>query len=625
VNIRTRLIVTFIALTIIPISVVGAIIFYTAQDTILKRQKDELSAIADLKVIRIESFFNERKGDITTAQQYYNIKKNLPIVTRLANDRTNPEYIAAKKMLDDQLITFERIYGYADFLLVSPEGEIVYTANDTGTAGYLGLLLSDPDGKAFAEGKKGIYFSDVFRNKRERNKLSILLTAPAYDFDGNFIGVIALDIDMDPIYNFIQDKTGLGGSGETLIVKRYDKHIKFLNTLRHDPKGALEKSIFLGDKDSIPAQLAAQGIRGSGTSIDYRGKEVVAAWTYISSLGWGLVAKVDIVEAFAPIYRLRNISMVIIAISLGMFALATIYIVTSISKPILNLTKVAKTIAKGNLDVEISLELKETKDEAGLLAVAFSEMAVKLKESYRDLEKKIKERTGQLEQALKVKSDFVSMVSHELRTPLTAIKEGIALVLDETAGAVNKDQKEFLDIAKRNVDRLARLINAVLDMQKIESGKMSFDMRENDINEVIREAGKTMSSMAKEKRLDLTVNLAEGLPKVRLDKDRIIQVLTNLVSNAIKFTEKGGITIFSEKGYNCIQVSVRDTGPGIEQENLPRLFQRFEQLERGIGRKTGGTGLGLAISKEIIEAHGGKIWAESKAGAGAVFSFTLPA
>ncbi|PIQ88624.1 MAG: hypothetical protein COV72_07375 [Candidatus Omnitrophica bacterium CG11_big_fil_rev_8_21_14_0_20_42_13] len=237
---------------------------------------------------------------------------------------------------------------------------------------------------------------------------------------------------------------------------------------------------------------------------------------------------------------------------------------------------------------------------------------------------KQKEAEEKIREALRIKSEFISTVSHELRTPLTSIKEGISIVFDEAAGTINAEQRDFLDMAKRNVDRLARLINDVLDFQKIDSGKMRFDMRENDLNESIKEAKETMEPLVKEKGLDFVLDLDDAMPRIRFDKDRIAQVLANIISNAIKFTEQGRITLTSKKEENFVHVRIIDTGPGISEKYMPRLFARFEQLHYGKDRKTGGTGLGLAISKEIIERHRGKIWAESEMGKGTAFNFILP-
>ncbi len=236
----------------------------------------------------------------------------------------------------------------------------------------------------------------------------------------------------------------------------------------------------------------------------------------------------------------------------------------------------------------------------------------------------IKETERILRESLEAKSRFTSTVSHELRTPLTAIKEGIDIVYDGSAGAVNDEQKDFLEIAKRNVDRLTRLINEVLDYQKLEAGKMPFDLRENDINETILEVYNSMKPLAQGKNLKFNIKLDDTLPKIKFDRDKIIQVLNNLINNALKFTDKGSVEISTLLDKNSVRVSISDTGPGITPEDMPKLFQSFKQLGNPQNRKTGGTGLGLVISREIILGHKGKIWADSKPGKGATFHFALP-
>lgn len=236
----------------------------------------------------------------------------------------------------------------------------------------------------------------------------------------------------------------------------------------------------------------------------------------------------------------------------------------------------------------------------------------------------MKEVERKMREALELESGFISTVSHELRTPLSAMKEAINLVSDGSTGPVSQEQQEFLTIAKRNVDRLTRLINDVLDFKKIGSGKMVFDTQENNINEVVEEIKDTMVSLAQNKGLDITFELDKAITKFKFDRDKITQVLANIINNAIRFTEKGSITITTKKELNSILVAVKDTGPGIKGEDMPKLFQKFSQLEKGISRKTGGTGLGLVISREIIERHGGKIWVESQFSKGSTFYFTLP-
>ncbi|MDD4956842.1 MAG: PAS domain S-box protein [Candidatus Omnitrophica bacterium] len=226
--------------------------------------------------------------------------------------------------------------------------------------------------------------------------------------------------------------------------------------------------------------------------------------------------------------------------------------------------------------------------------------------------------------ALKVRSDFISVVSHELRTPLGPIREGASILLEGLVGDVNEQQKELLEMITRNADRLTRLINDVLDFQKLGLDKVEMDLRPNNINDCISETVESMSLLSNEKGLKLGVELDGGLPEIKFDKDKITQVLTNLINNAIKFTEEGGVKVRSGIMDNAVHVRVEDTGLGIRPEDIPKLFQSFHQLKGPNERKPGGTGLGLVICREIIKRHGGKIWAESEPGKGSVFHFLLP-
>jgi signal transduction histidine kinase len=222
------------------------------------------------------------------------------------------------------------------------------------------------------------------------------------------------------------------------------------------------------------------------------------------------------------------------------------------------------------------------------------------------------------------KAKFTAMASHEIRSPLAVIKEALDIVSEGMVGSVTSEQKDVLNIAKGNIDRLGRLINNVLDFQKIESGKMEYDLRENDLNEVIAEVQKSMSVLSERKGLELRAELGEGLPKLKFDKDRVIQVLTNLTGNAISNTETGSVVLAATLDHGMVHVSVQDTGIGIPAEDVDRIFQPFEQVASDKGKKKGGTGLGLAISKEIVLAHHGNIWAESEVGKGTTCHFTLP-
>lgn len=238
------------------------------------------------------------------------------------------------------------------------------------------------------------------------------------------------------------------------------------------------------------------------------------------------------------------------------------------------------------------------------------------------IERKRLER--KIQEAMAVKLEFTSMVSHELRTPLTVIKEGIGIVLDGSMGPIKPEQQEYLKAAQNNVNRLARLINDVLDYQKLEAGQMELRSEPNDLNAVALEVVKGFAALGEQKGLKVVSDLAQGLPRIPFDKDKITQVLVNFLSNAIKFSRKGAITLRTERLDNAIRVSVQDEGIGVRSQDLPKLFQNFSQIPIEGARKTGGTGLGLAICKKIVELHRGRIGVDSVYGKGSTLWFLLP-
>ena len=198
------------------------------------------------------------------------------------------------------------------------------------------------------------------------------------------------------------------------------------------------------------------------------------------------------------------------------------------------------------------------------------------------------------------------------------------IVLDGVAGKLNDDQRHFLDIAKRNIDRLARLINDVLDFQKMGAGQMKFNMQANDICRVIGDACTTMGPYSKKKNVALSVETEGQIPDVVCDSDRIIQVVTNLVSNAIKFTPEGGsVRVAAKQRGEGVAISVSDTGMGIPKEALPKIFERFYRVSRP-GKEIKGTGLGLAIVNRIVTLHGGRVEVESEVDQGTTFTVHLP-
>lgn len=227
----------------------------------------------------------------------------------------------------------------------------------------------------------------------------------------------------------------------------------------------------------------------------------------------------------------------------------------------------------------------------------------------------------------RLKTNFVANVTHELRTPFVAIEKSISLILSKSTGEINATQEKFLDIADRNLKRLSLLINDLLDLSKLEAKKMGIKRQLSSIENTINEAVGTLKAWAGTKSIKIEQKIPLSLPKISIDHNRIIQVLINLIGNAIKFTPTGGTIIVEAvlgRDKKELEVSSQDSGPGIAKEDLDKVFNKFYQSGERSSTDINGTGIGLSIAKEIVELHGGRIWVESDKSQGAKFIFTLP-
>ncbi len=292
--------------------------------------------------------------------------------------------------------------------------------------------------------------------------------------------------------------------------------------------------------------------------------------------------------------------------------------------------------------IEIFKQKPFTTDDAAYFQTIVRQVSLPLKSA--GLYKEIIEKNIELEKLERIKSEFISIVSHELRTPLTPVKNALSILSSGKCGELNENAIKFINMAKRNIDNLTNIINDILDINKIEAGKMDFNYKLMNIHSVIENVKNNFDYVAKENNINFTSEETDNLPEIYADSQRLGQVLTNLVSNAMKFTPQGkNITIKSElknarnihvNSYfeddarylrgDYVVVSVKDEGIGIKQENMPKAFEQFTQIENSLTRKVGGTGLGLPIAKQLIKAHNGMIWCDSEEDKGSSFYFALP-
>jgi signal transduction histidine kinase len=241
-------------------------------------------------------------------------------------------------------------------------------------------------------------------------------------------------------------------------------------------------------------------------------------------------------------------------------------------------------------------------------------------------EESFKEARDGAENANKIKSEFLSTMSHELRTPLNSIIGFSDLLKQKMIGELNQKQEHYIDNILNSSKHLLSLINDILDLSKIESGKIEMNVEKISLPASINDTLEMVRTTAIKHNINLIKEFDPELEFMEADKQKLKQILFNLLSNAVKFSKPGGgsITITTKKYDEMVQICVSDTGIGIKKEDMGKLFNKFQQIESATYRKYGGTGLGLAISKELVEVHGGRIWAESKYGEGTTFIFKLP-
>ncbi|MBT4400425.1 MAG: HAMP domain-containing protein, partial [Bacteroidetes bacterium] len=340
------------------------------------------------------------------------------------------------------------------------------------------------------------------------------------------------------------------------------------------------------------------------------------------------------------------ITITLIIILIG--AVVVVYLVRSIANPIHHLADATRAVAQGDLDQTVPIKRS---DEIGVLADSFNHMIQQLKVSRekietwnRELETKVAERTSELKEKHheleiahnelenayeelktldKAKDDFLSLVSHELRTPLSSILLYSEMLLDGLANT-EEDRNEFLSTIVDNCKRLTRLINDVLDLSKIEAGRMPFTLEKLNMKSLVIETLNSIRPALESHGINFDCKQVDDNIHLWADRDKIIQVLTNITSNAIRFTPQGGtISVSMTTNTQMGTIAVKDTGKGIKKEDISKVFDRFSQLE-SIDHHSKGTGLGMTISKSIIERLGGEIWIESEVGKGTTVFFALP-
>ena len=368
------------------------------------------------------------------------------------------------------------------------------------------------------------------------------------------------------------------------------------------------------------------GERGTMETTNSAGEIALASFAPVPNLPWGVLILQPTQAAFAAIAVSARRSLSLIGILLLFGTVGAGLVARRVTRPLSQLREAAKSVTEGELTKRLNFTRQ---DELGDLGRTFDRMAAVLSERTAQLEQVndvLHEQNREVQQANRLKSEFLANMSHELRTPLNGIIGFSQLMHDGKVGPVSSNHKEYLGDILISAKHLLQLINDVLDLAKVESGKMEFRPETVSLTKVIGEVRQILQALLASKRLAVEVEVSPAVEQLIIDPARLKQVLYNYLSNAIKFTpEAGRITVRGlAEGDDSFRLEVEDTGIGIKEQEIGKLFVEFQQLDNTCGKKYSGTGLGLALTKRLVEAQGGHVGVSSVAGQGSTFFAVLP-
>lgn len=771
-----RLMLGFLLLSPLPLAGLAWIYIQAFERTLQQSQLESLSSLADKKADQINTYINERLIDGRLLAKSF---AALDILQAHADqDIDSPHHQAEQQIYRDYFRTLFESVGYYDLLFIDVTGNVVFSirheadfGSNLNTGPYRNTALADAHREAVALLDMQITQAEPYAPSA--NKPAIFVVAPIFK-TGKLVGTLALQMDLDKLIAVTGDTTGLGNTGETVLAQLEGSEALYVGALRRAPDAPFRYRVPL-DKLAKPRLSALAGGHDKGITRDYADAEMIGAWRYLPALHWGMVVKMDTSEAFAPLYRLQQLSVVALGLLLLIASTVALLFGRTLVAPIRQLIIATEQIAGGDLNRRAPLV---GCDEFRQLAISFNTMTERLQFHYANLERQVEQRTAdirlameqlneaqhiaqvgsweldltdniliwsdeifhlfeidkerfgatyeaflnaihpedrgavnaaynrslqtresyeithrllmpdqrikyvtercasyfdgegkpirsvgtvqdvtelkQTELALKdlneeleqrvqqrtglllhakeeadrannAKSEFLSRMSHELRTPMNAIMGFAQLLETDQETPVTPDQADNVREIRHAGQHLLELINEVLDLARIETGRIELSLEPVEVPSLIGECIALLQPLTSERRIALKLDL-DGVGTVQADRLRLRQTLLNLLSNAVKYNRDGGSVLISCQlaTEGRVRIAVCDSGRGIAADALPRLFQPFERIESAYDGIEG-TGIGLALSKRLVEAMGGSIGVESVAGEGSTFWIDLPA
>jgi len=647
-KIRNKFIATYLIVLLVPVLAIG---FYSINFTINYLENDALKVVeqqAEITAKEIEKSLSVAESDIDFLSQSASLKA----LADAKNKKSGIEYIVYREKLTEEFYNFTQSKKmYTSVTYIDEFGKEIVKVTYNGVRAFVATTndlysVSDEDYyiRTMALSKNQLYVSPLDLTSKltlEGGTLVIKYAKPIFDSNGIRRGIVVISFPAQGVLSPILELS-IKSNVNTFILNKQGYYIS-----RAGKYSLSNNPYFIGESfiDQYKAEGFLKILSGTSGTISEGTDEIIAYSPVFPSSGdrsnfWIVVVTYSTRTLFQPTSEFENSFIIIVMSTIIIAVFFGVIMADRITRPLRQLVYASRSLAEGDLSPKINIK---SEDEVGELANAFQEMSKELKKSYEDLERKVKERTLELQKANKklsetnielvelnkkiseansLKSQFLANISHELRTPLTSIIGFSEVVLNEAK--LNEEQKDYLETILRNGEILLKLINDILELSRLDAGKSKLYLSEFNIRDVINKTLKIISPLSKDRNIWISINI-EDIPDIIADEDKITEVLLNLLSNAIKFNvDNGKISVKAFKIDDHLRVEIEDSGIGIKQEDLDIIFDEFRQLDNPETKSYRGTGLGLPISRHYIEMHGGLLWAESEPGKGSTFIFEIP-
>jgi signal transduction histidine kinase len=658
----------FLALALAPLLVIMYLTYQHSVDLIEDEVTQGLRAIARRQARQIERYGDERQNDMITLA-------HAPAVAEMMTGARRGGSAEQSQALRSFLQSYGETGAYDDFFLVSRQGEVIFADRRLemeGTNVHAEVYNGSEFQRSFERALTllSTEFSD-FEYFPQTGETVAYIAAPVFG-NGELAGIILLRLGARDIYRIVNDYTGLGETGETMVARNWNDQVLFVAPLRHDPDAAFRRTVGFGSPVAIPAQRAVVGERASGVSTDYRGAEVLAAWSYLPLFRWGIVVKIDREEAFAPVTTLQHLFLLVGLSTAVVVVLVGTRVARSISRPLEKLTRATERMSQGHLDQHIEVNAG---NEIGTLSRSFSEMAEKLRSIIENLDGLVAARTTELneknqdleqtlqrlkeaQEQLVLQEKMASLggltagIAHEIKNPLNFVNNFADLSVDligelreeiaKSAGAVDAGAKglleELLNDLAQNATKISehgKRADSIVKGMLLHSRGTPGERRPTDVNVLLDEYVNLAyhGMRAKDSSFNVTIerNYDPSIGEIDVVPQDISRVFLNLVNNGCysmhqKRKESHGsysptLRVQTRNLGSGCEIRIRDNGKGIPKEAMEKLFNPFFTTKP----PGEGTGLGLSLSYEIVvSGHKGELRAETLAGEFAEFIITLP-